>query len=368
MEKMEREHIAEIIDAIDAKSVDGDAIEAAASKAAKKLYLKRIHKHGNRVVVIGLCLALIIAGGTIWHAKYSLSAAYAITAGDEDICYVRNKSAADKVINELVAQYTPEDADVKAVGNGNLKTAPADQDKVKEAGTIKVDEAVEVVDKALKESEDKDDGIKVISSQVVEETFTPEVVYEKDDSMFAGETVIKTEGKDGKKRVTKLVTTLNGSVAGEDILETEMLDEGTSEVIVKGTLGLPTDADWKTYEGAPVFNNADDLITTCKKYIGAPYKYGGKSLTTGIDCVQFVRQMFAKYGISIPNRHSDIHKVGISVSKNNIQKGDIICYKGHVAIYIGNGKVIDATPSRGVGITNAHLNKNLITIRRIPHN
>ncbi len=410
MEKMDREHIAEIIDAMENESVDGEVIEHAASKAAKKLYMKRIRKHGNRIVVVGLCLAMIVAGVMIATTKMSASNAYAITADGEDICYVKSKSAADKVINELVSKYTPEDAEVKAVGNDTVKAVPADADKVEAAEISKVDEAVELVDSALQtkteeaeaaaeetsdveivetsaasaDGTDADSentsgsdaegesesvaGIQVISVQTVEETFTPEVTYEKDESMFAGESEIKTEGKDGKRSVTKLVTTLNGNVTDENVLESETIEEGTSEVIVKGTLGLPEGEDWQTYEGDPVFNNADDLITVCKKYIGAPYKYGGESLTNGIDCVAYVRQMYARFGISLPKSHSGLQSVGTAVSKSNIQKGDLVCYSGHVAIYIGNGKVINATRAKGVAISNLNMNKKLITIRRIPHN
>lgn len=320
----------------------------------------------RRTVFICLCLGMMITGGMIAADRVAAQAPYAITGGDKVICYVSNKSAADKVLSKIVEQYNAEGADIKAVSNDDIKAEIADDAKVGTNGIKNVSEAVACVDEELQSG----DGLKitVASSRTDTEKFRPDPVYEKDDSMFAGETVVKDEGTYGEKEVTKMIITLNGEVAGTTVTDSVVTKEGTPEVIVKGTLGLPDGADWETYDGDPVFNDAADLIATCKKYIGAPYKYGGKSLTNGIDCVQYVRQMFAKYGISIPNKHSQIQKVGKGVSLKDAQPGDIVCWTHHVGIYIGNGKVINATRKKGVTISSVHMKKKLITIRRVPRN
>ena len=318
------------------------------------------------VVFVVLCAAALLTGGMIASEKVAATSPYAIVAGDQTICYVSNKSAADKVMSDLVDQYAPENSEVKAVNNNDISTEQADNAKVETDGIKNVSEALACVDEEIQSNDDV--KVTVAGTRTDVEKFRPETVYEQDDSMFAGEKVVKDEGTYGEKEVTKMITTLNGEVAGTTVLESNVIKEGTPEVIVKGTLGLPDGADWKTYDGDPVFNDADDLIATCKKYIGAPYKYGGHSLTNGIDCVQYVRQMFAKYGISIPNKHSQIQKVGKGVSLSEAQPGDIVCWTHHVGIYIGNGKVINATRKKGVTISSVHMKKKLITIRRVPRN
>ncbi len=367
---MNRDDIAKIIDAIDAKSleVDGEAIETAASKAAKNLYLKRIRKKAGRVVLAFLCLALIVTGIMVVKNKVQYATAYTIKSGDTSLCYVSSKGAADKVINKLVNQYKPEGTNIKAIENNYLETEPADPAKVKEVGVTNVDEAVAYIDEYIKAEKDEEHSITVISSKMEILPYTPEPDYEKDDSVLAGESYVKVEGKDGKQEVTTFITTVNGKICDQKVSDTKILDKGKKATICKGTLGLPRGEDWKTYEGDPVFNDAQDLIKTCKQYMGAPYKYGGKSLTNGIDCVQYIRQMFAKYGVSIPNRHKDIQKVGKGVKLKDAQPGDIVCWTHHVGIYVGNGKVINATRAKGVTISSVYMKKTLVTVRRVPRN
>lgn len=320
----------------------------------------------NRVILFFLCLTVIAVGGIFVADKVAAGTPYAITAGDNTLCYVSNKAAADKVISKLVESYTADGASVKAVDSGDIKAEMVKDEQIPDNGIKGVKEAMASVDEAVKSDDDL--NITVAGSRTDVEKFTPEPTYQKDDDLFAGEEVIVEEGKDGNKKVTKMITTVNGKVDTTDVVKEEIVNKGKSAVIAKGTLGLPDGENWKTYEGDPVFNDADDLIATCKKYIGAPYKYGGHSLVHGIDCVQYVRQMFAKYGISIPNKHKDIQKVGKGVSLSQAQPGDIVCWTGHVGIYIGNGKVINATRKKGVTISSVHMKKKLVTIRRVPRN
>lgn len=339
----------------------------AEKKAGKKTILKTIDKHNRRIAVFLLIFAVVMTSAAFANAKMISTKPYAIVKGDKALCYVTTKSNAAKVMKRLVEEFTEEDADLRAVRiTADIKTEIADKDSVDADKILSVKDAVEVIKKDAVENDDFD--VVIAGNKEEIRTFTPDPVYEKDDSLYAGETYVKVEGKDGQERLYSTYTTTDGEITNVKVLEKEVIDEGTSEVIVKGTLGLPDDADWKTYDGDPVFNNADDLIATCKKYLGAPYKYGGHSLTNGIDCVQYVRQMFAKYGISIPNKHSQIQKVGKGVSLKDAQPGDIVCWSHHVGIYIGNGKVINATRKKGVAISSVHMKKKLITIRRVPRN
>ena len=121
-----------------------------------------------------------------------------------------------------------------------------------------------------------------------------------------------------------------------------------------------------------VSQTAKDLINTGMQYLGNPYRYGGNSLTKGIDCSGFVKQIFAKYGYSLPRTSGGYTSVGTRVPLDQIKPGDILIYKygsriGHVAIYIGNGQILHAANERdGICISNAYFIYPYMAVRVIP--
>lgn len=104
-------------------------------------------------------------------------------------------------------------------------------------------------------------------------------------------------------------------------------------------------------------------------YIGNKYVYGGSSLTNGIDCSGFVQQIHKKFGISTPRTSSAIRGKGKSVSYADRMPGDVICYSGHVAIYIGNNKIVHASnsapyPKGGIKISSPANYRTVLAVRR----
>lgn len=102
------------------------------------------------------------------------------------------------------------------------------------------------------------------------------------------------------------------------------------------------------------------------QFVGNPYKYGGTSLTNGADCSGFVMSVYKNFGVSLPHSSSADRKVGYAVaSLAEAQPGDLICYSGHVAIYIGGGQIVHAsTEATGIKVSNATY-RNILAIRRI---
>ena len=101
------------------------------------------------------------------------------------------------------------------------------------------------------------------------------------------------------------------------------------------------------------------------QFIGNPYVYGGTSLTNGADCSGFVMSVYAAFGIGLPHSSSGMRSVGYEVSQDAMQPGDIVCYSGHVGIYVGNGTIVNAsTEATGIKYTNAYY-RSIITVRRI---
>lgn len=112
--------------------------------------------------------------------------------------------------------------------------------------------------------------------------------------------------------------------------------------------------------------SGQSVVNFALQYVGYPYRYGGNSLTNGCDCSGFVKLVFANFGITTPRQSQAFKRIGQAVSFENMRAGDIVVYPGHVAIYIGNGKIVEAQSSRA-GITcNRSVTCSTITaIRRI---
>lgn len=323
-------------------------------------------RRSQRVLLAAFAICMLAVGCIVAGLKIFALRPFAVSVAGENICYIRDRGDVSEVLDILIEDYIPEDADLKAADID-------DSVRIEQAGRVIMDgveimspeDAAAAIRKTLKSKEHSEKvRITTVSTRTETGSFTPEIKYEKDDTMLAGDAEVLEEGKDGREEKLVSYTCVNGEVTDTETLKTKTLEEGKSKVVKKGTLGLPEGEDWRTYEGDPVYRNGSEVADTGLQYLGAPYKYGGNSLTTGIDCVQFVRQMFRRFGIELPNGHGGLQKVGVGVSLGNARKGDIVCYSKHVAIYLGDGKIVEAVPKKGVRVGKVNT-KRLVTIRRV---
>ena len=108
-----------------------------------------------------------------------------------------------------------------------------------------------------------------------------------------------------------------------------------------------------------------EIASYACQFVGNPYVSGGTSLTNGCDCSGFTLAVYQNYGYSLPRSSTSQRNAGVGVTYAEAQPGDIICYAGHVAIYIGNGQIVHAsTPSSGIKIGNATY-REILAVRRI---
>ena len=112
-------------------------------------------------------------------------------------------------------------------------------------------------------------------------------------------------------------------------------------------------------------SNGQAIVDYPCQFIGNPYVWGGTSLTDGADCSGFVQSVFAHFGISLPRTTYDQINAGVEVSYDQAMPGDLICYDGHIGIYIGNGQIVNAqNPEQGIGISPATYT-TILSVRRI---
>lgn len=130
--------------------------------------------------------------------------------------------------------------------------------------------------------------------------------------------------------------------------------------------GSETTTDTSSNTATSSGSGGSSVVDYAKQFVGNPYVWGGTSLTSGADCSGFVQSVYSNFGVSLPRTSYEQQNTGREVSYSEAQPGDLICYGGHVAIYMGNGKIVHASNSRdGIKVSDNAAYRTILSVRRL---
>lgn len=251
----------------------------------------------------------------------------------------------------------------------------SDKTLLKKAGSLKVDEKIKLSAESADIFETTRDGKKLY---FLAESTTGNKVFKQVDE-DAPEENKKIINKNPSNSVllspdsnSEVVTILDENEEVEKIEENgewAKVQTENNEVGYIKLVEIKEEDRSKIGGGEQLYNNSADgqaVVDEALKYVGNRYVWGGSSLTNGTDCSGFTKLIYAKFGYDLPRYSGDQRYVGRGVKLSEAQPGDIICYPGHVAIYMGNERIVHAsTPRNGIKTGSVYIGKRIVAVRRI---
>lgn len=258
-----------------------------------------------------------------------------------------------------------EPIDLKETQTAKTETEekPAQEETV-QADDNKQEKESEKETESKKESESSTESSKETASETSSET----------KSETVSETTTETSSETTSETATETTTETTTETATETATETESPAgmEPSTAVETAATQESSKESSTQAAEtpssAASVSNHGSGsaVVDYAVQFVGNPYVYGGTSLTNGADCSGFVMSVYENFGVSLPHSSTADRNVGVDVGGlENAQPGDLVCYSGHVGIYIGDGQIVHAsTASTGIKISDADY-RTPVAVRRV---
>lgn len=240
---------------------------------------------------------------------------------------------------------------------------PAQEETV-QADDNKQEKESEKETESKKESESSAESLKETASETSSETTseTASGATTETTSETTTETASETTTETTTETVTETAAETESPAGMESstAVETAATQESSEESSTQAA-ETPSSAASVSNHGS---GNA--VVDYAVQFVGNPYVYGGTSLTNGADCSGFVMSVYENFGVSLPHSSTADRNVGVDVGGlENAQPGDLVCYSGHVGIYIGDGQIVHAsTASTGIKISDADY-RTPVAVRRV---
>lgn len=325
------------------------------------------------LVVILAIASVVVLDFTKPYAVYAKSGKkvedpYAVKAGGEELFLVKDEKTAEKVIEKVLNEYTPDGAQVVSVSvDKKLSTGSKSLKRSEEPPVVLTEK--EAVNYILEQNSTEDPLFSVtIDAEIGSvEKIEAGTSYEDNAELYEGESEVKSEGTDGDQIVTNQVTCVNGKILSSQVVDTTVINESVDKIVFKGTKAKSKDTDSSSSGGAVMGSGSGtDVVNFALQFVGNPYVYGGTSLTDGADCSGFVQSVYAHFGISLPRTVPYQAQCGKAVSYSDAQPGDLICFSGHIGIYVGGGKMVHASDyDTGIIVTSTSYSGKVVSVRRI---
>ena len=143
-------------------------------------------------------------------------------------------------------------------------------------------------------------------------------------------------------------------------------DEYGNVIDTENTVDYDSSDDSSSSSSSSSSGSGSSVVDYATQFVGNPYVWGGTSLTNGADCSGFVQSVYSNFGVSLPRTSYEQQNAGYEVSYADAQPGDLICYGGHVAIYMGNGQIVHASNSRdGIKVSDNAAYRTITSVRRL---
>jgi cell wall-associated NlpC family hydrolase len=321
-------------------------------------------------VMLFTCYIFVTAPYGLTEDGKKIDEPYVIKAGAIELAVVESSTVAEQVMAQFQKAFLSEGAEIVSFDTEPFLNI-AKKDLERASGHVTVLSQKEAINALVKST----DGLNPLMTATLTEQLVENKVIaytstqENASDLTIGTKKVKTAGVNGALANTVSITKVNGQIVASTILNETIVTNPVNEVILVGTKPVRTysyaSTSLSTSGKAIAGTTGADVIAYAKLFLGNPYVYGGTSLTNGTDCSGFTMSVYAHFGVYLPHASSAQRYVGTAVSYSEAQPGDIICYSGHVALYIGGGKIIHASTERTGIIIGSATYKPMLTIRRI---
>ncbi len=177
--------------------------------------------------------------------------------------------------------------------------------------------------------------------------------------------------KEAKNQAAIYAETIRQQNAAIKKIQEEEARKAAEEAKKKAAAAAANNKTTRNTSYATVITNATgsalgkEIASYGCQFIGYPYVAGGTSLTQGADCSGFTYAVYKSFGYTLPRNSTDQRSAGSGVDFSQAQPGDLICYSGHVGMYIGDNKIVHASSAKtGIKITAATY-RPIVAVRRI---